>query len=610
LETLADRISRDGPVNELDAVGWAIRLAKRLEMLHAMGVFHGSVSPACIVTASAERASPGKLADLRVTAGNLAYQSPERIQGGDLSPADDTWAVAATLFVLLTGTSPFAGASEAETKQKILVASPSPLAVFDVGDDDLQAVIDAAFARDPARRTAKVSVLRQALEAWHPDLNVRSLSPLDEEDDTTDCGDEEKTMMRSLPELEAREPARKAAAAPRPLADLSKTIDMDPPPRARPKPVAGKDARPAPAPVFAASEPVERAQDPGDGPSRAPLASAPRLVPAARGSQPSGGDDDDEEVNTVLRGYPASVTEAARAAAGGVQRTQAMAAMPAAPRPAQAAAPRSAPRPDAAFTGATPSPATARNADADDDDDHTIMRLPPGLTDEDSSDLSETIMRHAPGLEASFGRGGAPSGPTTLHRQPPGNRHPDPPPSWSSNAAAAGSQGGGLFPGAASVIDSSRGNAPLTPTTGLPSDVALAALGAIPAPPRVDEPHGAFPIAGRGWSHQLSTAVMPAQRGDLQESSRVAPRDEASHFGGVPGVESHSRGSSSAVVARPRVPPTMAWAPEPEGPPLAVSPPPSSAEKPRGSGRIVLAILAIVAVGARRRRSRTSAARR
>ena len=50
METLADRISRDGPLNELDAVGWAIRLAKRIEALHALGVAHGSISPECVIT--------------------------------------------------------------------------------------------------------------------------------------------------------------------------------------------------------------------------------------------------------------------------------------------------------------------------------------------------------------------------------------------------------------------------------------------------------------------------------------------------------------------------------------------------------------------------------
>src|SRR5512132_2588768 len=126
VETLDDRIARDGPVKELDAVGWAIRLAKRLEALHSLGVAHGSVSPACILTSGSDRTSRAYIADVQLTTSSLAFQSPERVLGGDLSPADDTWAVACTLYTALTGTSPFAGGSDAETKQRILGGSTAP----------------------------------------------------------------------------------------------------------------------------------------------------------------------------------------------------------------------------------------------------------------------------------------------------------------------------------------------------------------------------------------------------------------------------------------------------------------------------------------------------
>lgn len=199
METLADRITRDGPVKELDAVGWAIRLAKRLEALHVLGVAHGSVSPACIIAIGVERTAKAYLADVQLTTSMPSFQSPERIVGGDLSPADDTWAVAATLYTALTGQSPFEGATEAEVRQKILAASPPPLAVFDAGDDDLQQILDRAFDRDLGARTVTVNALRRALEEWHPDPNVGALLPLDDEETSFD-GDEpdEQTLARPM----------------------------------------------------------------------------------------------------------------------------------------------------------------------------------------------------------------------------------------------------------------------------------------------------------------------------------------------------------------------------------------------------------------------------
>ena len=197
METLAERITRDGPVNELDAIGWAIRLAKRLETLHVLGVAHGSVSPACILAAGQDRNARAYLADLQHTTPSPPYQSPERLLGGDISTADDVWALAATLYALLTGQSPFSGATDAEIRQKILAASPAPLAVFDVGDDDLQHILDHAFAREIARRTVVAAAFRRALEEWHPDRGVANLPPLEDEDATNEDDDGARTMNAS-----------------------------------------------------------------------------------------------------------------------------------------------------------------------------------------------------------------------------------------------------------------------------------------------------------------------------------------------------------------------------------------------------------------------------
>jgi hypothetical protein len=193
VDTLADRIARDGPVSELDAIGWAIRLAKRIETLHTLGVSHGSVSPACVLTEGRDRNARAFLADVQRTKSSLLFQSPERVQGGDLSAADDVWALGVTLYALLTGQNPFTGANDAEVRQKIVAASPSPLAVFDIGDDDLQHIIDRVFARELANRTASAVAFRRSLEEWHPDRGVAKLPPLEDEDDDDD--DNARTML-------------------------------------------------------------------------------------------------------------------------------------------------------------------------------------------------------------------------------------------------------------------------------------------------------------------------------------------------------------------------------------------------------------------------------
>jgi hypothetical protein len=386
VETLEDRIAREGPVQELDAVGWAVRLAKRLEALHALGVAHGSVSPACVITQGSERGSKAILADVLRTSSSLSFQSPERITGGDLSPADDTWAVAATLYMALTGSPPFAGANDAETRQKILAASPAPLAVFDVGDDDLQHILDSAFTRDAGRRLATASALRRALEEWHPDPDVRKLSPLDEEESTDDGedADDARTMMRASPFI----------------------IGSLPLPR-RPPPAAGPPPFAAAAPPFAAAPPPFA----GGPPAPPPVAAPPPFIhgPPARPVQPvvadaadEEDDDEDDNVRTMMRELPEHLLREGHAPAGGEKGSPAI-AQPAGGRasypdlpPARAPMPlphRPVPPAPVSRPGA-PKPLVRE----DSGDARTRMKPPTIDADDDDDDADEvrTVMREAP----------------------------------------------------------------------------------------------------------------------------------------------------------------------------------------------------------------------
>ncbi|MFS8066782.1 MAG: protein kinase domain-containing protein, partial [Byssovorax sp.] len=285
METLDDRIARDGPVKELDAVGWAIRLAKRLEALHSLGVAHGSVSPACILTGGSDRTSRAYIADVQVTTSSLAFQSPERVLGGDLSPADDTWAVACTLYTALTGTSPFVGANDAETKQRILGGSAAPLAVFDVGDDDLQHILDGALTRELGGRISSVTALRSALEEWHPDPSVGALSPLDD-DDASEGDEDMRTVMRPAPAF-LSEP-RPASA---PMPDDDDDDDEDQATRMREFTLPAGLAASAPfgggapyAPAGREGAPRPAAGRPHDGPSAVGFNAAPAF--GGPGSRP------------------------------------------------------------------------------------------------------------------------------------------------------------------------------------------------------------------------------------------------------------------------------------------------------------------------------------
>ena len=202
METLAERIAREGPVNELDAVGWIVRLAKKLESLHGRGLAHGGVCPAAMKTASASRLSLGMLIPVGGINNGLDFRSPERMDTEATSATDDTWATAVTLYALITGSSPFVAPDHDSILMKIRSGSFTPLSSFDVGDDDLQHILDAALNPSLAHRTSSLSAFREALEGWHPDSKVRELPPM-VDDQPEDDDDDARTVMRPVSAADA-----------------------------------------------------------------------------------------------------------------------------------------------------------------------------------------------------------------------------------------------------------------------------------------------------------------------------------------------------------------------------------------------------------------------
>lgn len=390
METLADRIARDGALNELDAVGWVIRLVKRIEGIHALGRAHGSISPDCVQTSGVPRTSQGLLLEAARIGARPLYHSPERVQGGPASQADDAWAVGLTLYTLLTGTNPFAASSEGEARRKILGGTLSPLAVYDVGDDDLQRILDDLLTPNAAQRASNLSKLRTELEAWHPDPSARDLPALeeaatiddDDDDDprtmlrsndadalspvqvvvrvNSDDDDEDEdaqTRMREMPPgvlMPAAAAAPPAKAPPRPAAGANPDDDLPPTARDRPLPAQqpAANARPGMAPVrpAAGARPMPAAAQPVGahglpdfsdpvGHESTEIMPAPQIDPRLRAKAAAAiapvvvDDDEDDDVRTVLRESPPE-EEAAAAGAAATRMREILAMGP--PKPFQA----------------------------------------------------------------------------------------------------------------------------------------------------------------------------------------------------------------------------------------------------------------------------------
>ncbi len=262
MEKLATYIVREGPLSAHDAVGWIARLAATLEPIHGLRVSHGRVSAKALQIEAPDCTTEGFLLDTADLTDDPAYYSMERTEGGTRSPANDVWAVGVTLYQLLTGTLPFPGTTARAVKRRLLGPPPAPLAVFDVGDDRLQRILDRLFARDLNERVTSIGELHQALVAL--DASVGDLAPLSYgkpdagsedgdywDDEDSDDGEDQLTAVRELPDelikaveaLKRKEAAAAAAPSPGGPTPAGRPAALPPPPgRIAPPPARGQAA--------------------------------------------------------------------------------------------------------------------------------------------------------------------------------------------------------------------------------------------------------------------------------------------------------------------------------------------------------------------------------
>ena len=156
--SLAQLIAEQGPLSEQRAAEIALQLLSVLDAAHALGIVHRDIKPANIMITPAGQV---KLTDFgiahmaggtRLTGsgvlGTPAYMAPEQLQGLDLTPAVDCWALGVTLYDAVTGHNPFDRNTTVATFHAILMADLPPAP----GGPPLAGVISGLLVRDPVQR--------------------------------------------------------------------------------------------------------------------------------------------------------------------------------------------------------------------------------------------------------------------------------------------------------------------------------------------------------------------------------------------------------------------------------------------------------------------------
>jgi serine/threonine protein kinase len=176
-DELRQLIARRTIVHLEDKLALMIQICEGLEYAHEKGVVHRDVKPGNIFVlrngqvkildfgiAQIAAAETG-LTRAGLIVGTLQYMAPERARGQG-GHASDIFSVGAVFYEFLTNRAPFSGDDPIEILEKLRTENPPRLREVEPSvPTELEAIIERALAKDPARRFGSLGQMRAELQA-------------------------------------------------------------------------------------------------------------------------------------------------------------------------------------------------------------------------------------------------------------------------------------------------------------------------------------------------------------------------------------------------------------------------------------------------------------
>ena len=161
-------LAADGPLSPRQTAEIGRQLLSALSVAHGAGVLHRDVKPSNVLLSSEGRAvltdfgiatfqGDPKLTQTGMVMGSPGFTAPERIRGGDATPASDLWSLGATLFAAVEGHGPYESRGGAITTMSAIINEDAPDAP---AAGALAGVIEALLRRDPMLRPDAVTASR------------------------------------------------------------------------------------------------------------------------------------------------------------------------------------------------------------------------------------------------------------------------------------------------------------------------------------------------------------------------------------------------------------------------------------------------------------------
>lgn len=179
---LADRLLKEGPLDEAAVLDLGRHLLSALGEAHRQGVIHCDVKPGNVLLppggpprlidfgqarlAEEDAPVPDSRQALREDSGTIPYMAPEWYQGRRPDARMDLWSLGVLLYESATGRRPFQGGDPEEIVAAVLGEAPAPPSAVRSGlSERFDRVVLKALERDPERRYGSAGAMSSGLRA-------------------------------------------------------------------------------------------------------------------------------------------------------------------------------------------------------------------------------------------------------------------------------------------------------------------------------------------------------------------------------------------------------------------------------------------------------------